>query len=172
MTLISTNICRVETEGDTLTSVMHGPPGHAWLLFYLFLMMGAASAVYGLLGVWNGWNDAGVALLSGFGLPCVVFYVLDSWDTKRGSITVDANGLTRRQGETLIGSWSSDEVTLTTRLGVLESQRLPTSLLGDQWLVASTSRGHDVYLAHGRVDELASVRDWIETQWKTSPARE
>ena len=75
-----------------------------------------------LLGT-SGLDACGGALAGDVGCGC---------GPQKRSITIDANGLTRRQEATVIGSWSPDEMTLTTRLGVLESQRLPTSLLGDR----------------------------------------
>ena len=162
--MISTNICHVIVENDTLRSTFPPPLRGAYNLLAFFFFAELLCVLYGLVGLSRGWQDAALCLIFGPLMPAIPMWGLWEIHAREGTFLIDNDGIRRTRDDVEIGSWSASEVVLSIRRS-RSTQSHPYRLGREDWLTATTSSGTTLYLAHGLADELASVRSWIEACW-------
>ena len=164
MELISTNICNVTVEHDMLKASFPPPSRGAYGFLIFFSLIGLWSIIYGLVQLKKGGGDAVTPILSGLLLPCIPLWSIWGLREIQGIHLIDKDGVRWiRDGVEIESSPKSDVTFLTRRSRSWQSHRIPSG--SEYWLIAKTSSGNEVYFAHGRADEIASVRSWIEECW-------
>lgn len=162
--MISTNICHVTVEDETLSAVFPPPSRGALSFLVFFALVGLASVVCGLVGLISGWNDAALAILSGVAILCILLWSLRDMRAMQGTRLIDRDGIRWTRDQVEVGSWSRANVTLSIRR-CWSWQSYPPRLGREYWLTATSSSGSTLYLAHGLAEEVSAVRSWIEACW-------
>ena len=161
-TLIDSLVCTVVVDEGLLVSTFPQQTPGMWFLG-LLLFMSVGAIVYGIRSVSSGRSDAGVALITGIAMLLGSAYGLHWLSVEHGQITITRSELTWTRNHEIVGSWRAADIAALQTTWTLVNHRGP--LRSDHQLVAETTSGQRIRIAHGIQEEVTAVASWLREAW-------
>ena len=160
--LIDNLLCTVTAERDVLTCNFPRLTKGIVILTG-FLLVGAASFLYGLYGFASGWSDSGGAGLSGVVMLVFSGYILYKQSVEHGNMTLTESALSWERGGKIIESWTKEDVTMVKTTRSLLSHH--GGERQDHHLHVHHASGRRIRIAYGSRDEVTAVEACVRQIW-------